>query len=192
MPVLMRPSRIVRPRKLRRATTYPMGTPTSTDSAVATPDTTMVRNAIAANNSLNSQLPNREDHEDHEDKPNVIVFFVFFDFLRGLLCSGPLSSSLSSMLSSSSSRGSGHVWIHDPVLAFYPSARARRAAPRDCAVSVRTRVRRYLLRGGRLTVDPSRTVRAARVRRAAASLRDFHDRTLRDDAGRDIPPERDH
>jgi hypothetical protein len=39
-------------------------------------------------------------------------------------------------------------WVHDPVLAFYPSSRSS-AAPRDCAVSIRTRALRYRLRGGR-------------------------------------------
>src|SRR5262245_33084326 len=44
-----------------------MGTPTRTDSAVAAPDTTTVRNAMAANNSLtaaphNSQLPISNSH----------------------------------------------------------------------------------------------------------------------------------
>src|SRR5439155_15172406 len=75
-----------------------------------------------------------------------------------------------------------------------PSIRARTpsAAPRDCAVSVRTRERRYLLRGGRPWHDPSRPVRAARVRYADASLRGLDDRPGRDDADRDIPPQGDH
>jgi len=60
--------------------------------------------------------------------------------------------------------GRGTSWVHDPVLAFYPGSHAWRAAPRDCAVSVRTRERRYLLRGGRDARNPTRTVRAARVR----------------------------
>ena len=44
--------------------------------------------------------------------------------------------------------GPGMTWVPDPVLAFYPSARDARAAPRDCAVSIRTLALRYLLRDG--------------------------------------------
>ena len=51
---------------------------------------------------------------------------------------------------SPSSRGSGcESWVRDPALVFYPSTHDPRAAPRDCAVSIRTRELRYLLRGGR-------------------------------------------
>src|SRR5439155_22664295 len=71
-----------------------------------------------------------------------------------------------------------------------PSIRARTqsAAPRDCAVSVRTRERRYLLRGGRPWHDPSRTVRAARLRDADASLRVLDDRPVGDDANHELSP----
>src|SRR5262245_57914707 len=46
IPVLMNPSRMVRPRKLLRAMVYPMGTPASTANAVATLETANVRRTM--------------------------------------------------------------------------------------------------------------------------------------------------
>src|SRR5262245_5044590 len=46
MPVLMNPSRMVRPRKFLRAMVYPIGTPRSTASAVATLETANVRRTM--------------------------------------------------------------------------------------------------------------------------------------------------
>jgi hypothetical protein len=72
-------------------------------------------------------------------------------------CTGPVQSPVLTRVRPRS-------WVDDPVLVFYPSAHDSRAAPRDYSVSIRTRELRYLLRGGRRG-DPTRTVRAARVRR---------------------------
>ena len=103
---------------------------------------------------------------------------------RVLLCCGPLSSS-SQASSSFSLLTRVRVRLgHDPVLVFYPSSHACARPPETVQSQSRTRERRYLLRGGRRRRDPSRTVRAARVRRAGASLRDFQDRARRHDAGR--------
>src|SRR5215204_621871 len=88
--------------------------------------------------------------------------------LRVLLCCGPLSSSLINTSPhqharfTSSSRGSGSVWVHDPALVFYPGSHAS-ARPPETVQSQSGHVS-----GGTFFVavgserDPSRTVRTAR------------------------------
>ncbi len=85
------------------------------------------------------------------------------------------------------------VWVHDPVLVFYPSSHACARLPE----TVQSQSGHVC--GGTFFVavaasrNPTRTVRAARVRRPwRFALRGFQDRALRDDAGRHIPPQRDH
>jgi len=89
-----------------------------------------------------------------ERPPTFVIFVAFVSFYVAGRCQAPSPCSILTRV-----RARLGPW---PSARLLSGLARQRAAPRDCAVSVRTRERRYLLRGGRLLARPS----ANRTRRA--------------------------